>query len=816
MSEIEYNAVSACKFEAGGKVRGGGAPGDDEDIGDDGACWQPNGGVGGGGSAAGSVDPSDRQLDCVHSSQSAIIRIAPMDRVNRRKRSSPVRWRGDVHFHHLLKAARGGSATGGGAAEAGSSSSFEVVVLFEALAREGLTVALSPEPSYSEGLYEITFGANSNTKTTISRRLRRRRAARRTAAKKTDDEEEEEAGDGGGGEGKKEKEEEIKQEEGADGASGAASAAGGGRAALDLVSSRPCRVCHERTWTSYWVVCCNGGGVYAGVGKVPGRNALALMPPPPPDDDGDEVRPDEDDDNPPPRYVGFGNAGVADRQAPAPLKVRNVRVCSGGAGIPESLKSHLASLTMDQLLNETSVSPMDAELSGLGGEEGEDDMDEETRALMKEYQEECRKAQARANKFGVQYVAPSLDAFVPWSQARKVKANPTSGFITGVDLYNPEEKAKQDARKKRFGIVSSTTANQDPLKQEEGGEGAGEAVDGADGEGFGSRQPLPVIQAWDNEKLVRRHRVDPPSSLWLIPPPASADEDAAAAAAAADSFAMDEDKPTLVSEKVHIFSIDWAAFKQIRTQDVMRHFSIYGPSYVEWLGDLSCNVHFEDRFSAKRAIENLSQEIPTPPPDEVALLMKASSLPPSSRQPTPEEGMKNDEGKGDAEEEKEGRQEEEDPDKNENESPPVDFGNMGWRFGKQPLRKIANDRYGRRGTTARLLMRVATSIDILEKRPSSWPKPPPGFTTKRVLGPGSDFPRGRDNRDGRDGSERRRNEKRTRRNDEGRNEPRKPVSEEDLLGGGLRAGRAGFSVEEMEAERAKKKAKTHQDDNAAS
>lgn len=37
-------------------------------------------------------------------------------------------------------------------------------------------------------------------------------------------------------------------------------------------------------------------------------------------------------------------------------------------------------------------------------------------------------------------------------------------------------------------------------------------------------------------------------------------------------------------------------------------------------------------------------------------------------------------------------------------------------------------------------MRVSNVYDILEKRPTEWPKPPPGFTTRRVLGPGSDFP----------------------------------------------------------------------------
>ena len=36
-------------------------------------------------------------------------------------------------------------------------------------------------------------------------------------------------------------------------------------------------------------------------------------------------------------------------------------------------------------------------------------------------------------------------------------------------------------------------------------------------------------------------------------------------------------------------------------------------------------------------------------------------------------------------------------------------------------------------------MRLATSSDVLEDRPTEWPKPPQGFTTKRVLMPWHDF-----------------------------------------------------------------------------
>jgi hypothetical protein len=177
---------------------------------------------------------------------------------------------------------------------------------------------------------------------------------------------------------------------------------------------------------------------------------------------------------------------------------------------------------------------------------------------------------------------------------------------------------------------------------------------------------------------------------------------------------------------------------------------------VEWLADLSCNVCFEDKHTASRAVMSLSQEIPSPPPEDI-----------SQEDGTP------------------------------------DFGNMTWRFCKTPLRKVANDRYGKKGTTARVLMRVALSTDILDERPNSWPAPPGGFSSTRVLGPDSDFPKGRGH-----------NNKKRQRKPPKANEQRDASGMQEergdppsLLTRGLSAARGGFSVAEMEQERAKKRAK---------
>ena len=96
-------------------------------------------------------------------------------------------------------------------------------------------------------------------------------------------------------------------------------------------------------------------------------------------------------------------------------------------------------------------------------------------------------------------------------------------------------------------------------------------------------------------------------------------------------------------------------------------------------------------------------------------------------------------------------------------------------------------------------MRLATSCDVLEDRPTEWPKPPQGFTTKRVLMPWHDFSgtrRTKRRKGGNDGGGRRGG---------GQREDER-ANVELRLSKGLRSGRSGFSVEELEAERNAKNA----------
>jgi hypothetical protein len=440
---------------------------------------------------------------------------------------------------------------------------------------------------------------------------------------------------------------------------------------------------------------------YVGIGDVPGKDCIGILQ--------DTLHGGRgNDDEMPFRYVGFSNRAVRDRQAPAPLQIRNVRL----SPMAEELATVLASLSAT---NKMCVN----------------DVDEETKALLEEYEEQCNKARARAEKFGLPYKEPP--SFLPWSQQRRLRANPKAGFHTGLDLSDPNEKAKQDARRKRFGAALEEVEKSDDVRPE--------------------KKAVPVDQAWDKENFVKGQRLDPPPTLWTVPRPDTSDIHLS------EGFIREKiQRPTLTPEKIHIFSIDWAAFKQIRTDDIMAFFSIYGPSYVEWLGDLSCNVLFQDRFSAARALENMSQEIPSPPPDTLEASRRYVHA-------ISDEDMVD---------------------------PPTDIGAMGWRLCKTMLRKISTDRHGQRGTTARLLMRSATSLDILLERPKSWPKPPPGFSTKRVLGLSSDFPRA-SNHDGKREKEKARSAN--------------PPSTETLLSGSLSATRPGFSLEELELERAAKRQK---------
>lgn len=446
--------------------------------------------------------------------------------------------------------------------------------------------------------------------------------------------------------------------------------------------------CDDRAFRRYWIAC-RGGRVRVGVGDVPGRRCAIVL------DDAlyDQTRPGQDR----PRYVGIGNSSP--RRRARDLRVRDVRVTA----FPEDQADLLDAADAPVEWDDDAVS---------FGEEGPT-----SSSSLGPYHDECAKARARAARFGGGSAVPAPEDWLRWSEARRLRANPEPGFITGIDVTSEEERTRRRKRKERFEREERERRGEDAT-MDDNNEQTNDTSDADD--------DLPVEQAWDNMDLVGKFRVDPPTP--------------------SDDMDQDDDEPAeankKIPEKIHLFAIDWAAFKQLHTDDIMAHFSVFGPSYVEWLGELSCNVVFQDEFSAVRAMDALYRELPSPPP--------FPGVP--------------------------------------------DLAARGWRVCRSLVVKRADDRRGRRGTRARSLARVARASDALDERPRDAPRPPPGHDVRRVRGPGDDDDAGDEDR-----RPRKRRRQRTRRaddDDDGREDA------EAALDRGLQSSRAGFTVEEMERERA--------------
>ena len=119
---------------------------------------------------------------------------------------------------------------------------------------------------------------------------------------------------------------------------------------------------------------------------------------------------------------------------------------------------------------------------------------------------------------------------------------------------------------------------------DDGDAGAGGGGTPLDGEPTPDLDPR---QAYAN-KWLWKYRVDPPPGSDPIP------------------------------SKLHLSFLDLGAAKQLRTSDILGHFEGWGPAGVEWLGETSVNVVFEDVYSARRAGKATTQEIPPPPAEEGA------------------------------------------------------------------------------------------------------------------------------------------------------------------------------------------------------
>ena len=533
-----------------------------------------------------------------------------------------------------------------------------MVVQLQAMGRECLAIALSPYHDYELGkTYVVHFGANGNLQTVLRRHVNYTEC-------------------------------------------------------IDVTF--PSRVCCEDTWIDYWIIL-QGGKLSAGVGATPGKYCLGTM------DDSmyDMLRSGVDAV----RYVGIGNSAL--QRNARDVRVRNVSVM----GIPKHFG--LEGIPIDEQEEGGSSKFINVLEMGLYGSRqnsggGEANMPSEAE-LLAEYEKERAKAKARAAKFGIEYKEPAPDAFLKWSEARRLRANPERGFITGIDTFSTEEKAKAIARKERFKMEERKRKgldNEDDegIAGEEGEEGMedDEEDDVAEWEKT-KKEPLPMEQAWENWELVKQFRADPPAGLLTC-----GGDDVVVDCPTDEMEGGDEKKefiPKKVSiapTKVHIFSIDWAPFKQIRTDDLMSYFRDYGPSYVEWLGELSCNVLFEDKYSAARAMNAMSTELPSPPPESVVKKPSLNWTPPEwmtkkskaaaadgddgAEEETKEVNSMDEEARDDTNGDAAGGNEEgntmdattnsdgDAPKQDEKEKEEVvvpDYGGLGWRFCKWTVRKVS-------------------------------------------------------------------------------------------------------------------------------
>eukprot|EP01137_Pigoraptor_chileana_P013098 Opistho-2@66209 len=185
-------------------------------------------------------------------------------------------------------------------------------------------------------------------------------------------------------------------------------------------------------------------------------------------------------------------------------------------------------------------------------------------------------------------------------------SNKMGAFATGFDVTSQEEVGKRQNRAARFGIdVQSVdgdafTAEVDMQKSRRA-------------QKFGSLSSdvseVALQNPQDVKKVARAER------FGIIPQ--------AAEPAVAEVFktkVLDvrepprQPKPDSVirREALHIYGTD-----SMSTKDILAFFREYGPSYVEWINDSSCNVVWEDIFSSARVLLRFNDKTVIPRHDPI-------------------------------------------------------------------------------------------------------------------------------------------------------------------------------------------------------
>ncbi|GIL52550.1 hypothetical protein Vafri_8387, partial [Volvox africanus] len=186
--------------------------------------------------------------------------------------------------------------------------------------------------------------------------------------------------------------------------------------------------------------------------------------------------------------------------------------------------------------------------------------------------EERKKHLQRAERFGTTYVDPGRvrKDFGLMMEARKQRLRASHGFRTGdLDVFSPEEREKRAARAARFRLEGPLGPSVDAYKPDGDQEArARRAVK------FGvPYQPTDAV-LMDMDLYEQRREVGKEI----------------------------ERRPNAI----YLYGVD-----VMSTKEVLSYFSEYGPVFVEWLDDSSCNVLFDDSNSVKRAI--VGKGTPLPP-----------------------------------------------------------------------------------------------------------------------------------------------------------------------------------------------------------
>ena len=158
------------------------------------------------------------------------------------------------------------------------------------------------------------------------------------------------------------------------------------------------------------------------------------------------------------------------------------------------------------------------------------------------------------------------------------KMNRRGEFVAGIDVFDPEEEAKRAARAAKFGTnaPSALTPEQQAIKDRR--------------------------DAQDAQRLVA-------NAAALQEAYADAMDDGTGAIAGSADVAQDffesrvdpEVDASWRSDAVHLYGVD-----HMTTNDCMGYFHEYGPVFVEWINDSSCNVVFNDEHTAPVSYTHLT------------------------------------------------------------------------------------------------------------------------------------------------------------------------------------------------------------------